>query len=72
MSDDASSDDEHRAAFDALDRDGDGLITIIELFRVLRREGFPVTAEQARAVHAAADANGDRRIDYDEYLRFVR
>ncbi len=52
--------------FDALDGDGDGLVTEAELREAAEYRGIQLTEEQV-AAFLAADADGDG-VDVDEYL----
>jgi hypothetical protein len=55
--------------FNALDADGDGLVTEAELRAAAEYRGIQLTEEQV-AAFLAADADGDG-VDVDEYLAFL-
>ena len=58
-----------REDFDAIDTDGDGFITASELLTSL---AATASAEEIATIVTMADANGDNKIDYDEYAKFAR
>lgn len=60
-----------REDFVAIDTDGDGFITASELLTSLGNNPN-VTAEEIATIVTMADADGDNRIDYDEYAKFAR
>ncbi|MFJ9612868.1 EF-hand domain-containing protein [Streptomyces noursei] len=64
--------DDKRAAFNAIDTDGDGYITADEFKRSLQTSSGKVSDSNAAAIVAMADDNGDKKIDYNEYAKFVR
>mmetsp|Transcript_68466 Transcript_68466/g.121570 ORF Transcript_68466/g.121570 Transcript_68466/m.121570 type:complete len:154 (-) Transcript_68466:63-524(-) len=58
--------------FDQFDKDATGTISVEELTRVLQKldpERF--TAEECDAVFAAADANDDGLVDYEEFCEWL-
>ncbi|MCA9705231.1 MAG: EF-hand domain-containing protein [Myxococcales bacterium] len=61
-----------RAQFDVIDQDGDGQITSAELTAILEREAYDyLDAAQKQSIldtFAAADANRDRVVDFDEFV----
>ena len=59
-----------REAFDAIDTDGDGYITASELLKSLA-EKPNVSADEMATVVTMADADGDNKVSYDEYAKFV-
>ena len=58
-----------REDFDAIDTDGDGFITASELLTSL---ADTASAEEIATIVTMADADGDNKIDYDEYAKFAR
>lgn len=55
--------------FEALDKDGDGKVSASELCGCM---AAPLDEEEAAAVLAAADADGDGLLDRDEFLGLAR
>jgi calmodulin len=62
---------ETREAFDAFDRDGDGLVSIEELLHVMENVGEKMTHEEAEASLRRADLDGDGRLSYGEFIAFM-
>lgn len=59
-------------AFRVFDKDGNGLISEDELKQAMIGLGERLTAEELKAMIAAADVNGDGQIDYKEFLEMMR
>eukprot|EP00455_Lapot_gusevi_P041215 TRINITY_DN4754_c0_g1_i1.p1 TRINITY_DN4754_c0_g1~~TRINITY_DN4754_c0_g1_i1.p1 ORF type:complete len:152 (-),score=70.63 TRINITY_DN4754_c0_g1_i1:97-552(-) len=66
-----TSQDEFRQAFATFDKDGNGYITSSELQQVMESIGDPISEEQANQMIREADADGDNRINYEEFLRLM-
>ncbi|AJT65009.1 EF-hand domain-containing protein [Streptomyces chattanoogensis] len=64
--------DDKRAAFDKIDTDRDGYITADEFKASLQTGSGKVSDDNAKMIVRMADENGDKKIDYDEYAKFVR
>jgi len=61
-----------RDAFQRFDTDGDGVITMTELARVLRRlDPFTWTNCKVNALLRAADTNNDGSIQYEEFVAWI-
>ena len=58
-----------RKAFAAIDQDGDGYVSLVDLTaaitQAMQADGGTVNAEMVRAMISRGDANGDGRIDFD-------
>ncbi|WOK96829.1 hypothetical protein Cni_G05537 [Canna indica] len=65
--------EEVEAAFQVFDEGRDGFIDAAELQRVLPKLGFREAAapDACRQMIAAYDENGDGRIDFDEFVKFM-
>lgn len=60
--------DSARTAFNRFDVDGDGFITAAEYKSVMAQLGdFNVTESVAEALINRQDANGDRKLSWDEF-----
>lgn len=64
---------EVKEAFDVFDEDRDGFIDAEELQKVLEALGIKegLKLENCREMIAEVDDNGDGRIDFDEFVRFM-
>uniref|UniRef100_A0ACD5XBV3 Uncharacterized protein n=1 Tax=Avena sativa TaxID=4498 RepID=A0ACD5XBV3_AVESA len=59
--------------FASFDKDADGKVSAAELRMCMKVAlGEDVSAEEAEALVASADANGDRLLDEDEFLTLVQ
>jgi calmodulin len=63
--------DEIREAFDAFDRNRDGLVSIDELLQVMERLGEKMTRQEAEASLQRADSDGDGQLTYEEFVAFM-
>jgi calmodulin len=61
-----------REAFKIFDRDGNGFIDMSELRHIITRLGDILSAEEADEFMREADLNGDGKLDYDEFLKYMR
>ena len=64
--------DKTRQDFDEIDVDGDGYITASELLRASVRTNPKISDDNIAAIVQMADSDGDNKISYEEYARFVR
>ena len=69
---DAQADGTEAALFDALDANGDGQVTKEELIAGMAARGKQLTEAEAAAIVAAADKDGDGRIDRAEFTQMGR
>jgi hypothetical protein len=65
------SDDDMKAAFDAIDTDGSGTLDREELAAAIRKEGGKLSDEQVNNLINFADADGDGEIDFEEYKKIM-
>lgn len=61
--------DQVLAAFEFLDKDGDGLISTEELRALVTNHGEPMSQEAVDKLVKEADINGDGVIDYFEFVQ---
>lgn len=66
-----SDSDATKADFDAIDTDNDGYITAYELKESLKGDS-KVSDANVAVIAGIADADGDQKITYEEYAKFVR
>lgn len=64
--------DKTRQDFDEIDVDGDGYITASELLRASVKNNPKISDDNVAAIVQMADSDGDNKISYEEYARFVR
>jgi Ca2+-binding EF-hand superfamily protein len=67
-----SASDKTRQDFDEIDQDGDGHITASELLRASVKDNPKISDDNIAAIVQMADSDGDNKISYEEYARFVR
>ncbi len=63
--------DEMREAFDAFDRNRDGLVSIDELLQVMGMLGEKMTREEAEASLRQGDSDGDGQLTYEEFVALM-
>jgi Ca2+-binding EF-hand superfamily protein len=66
-----SDSDKTRQDFDEIDTDDDGYITANELKESLKDDP-KVSPENVATIATMADEDGDQKITYEEYAKFVR
>ncbi|XP_004308824.1 PREDICTED: calmodulin-3-like [Fragaria vesca subsp. vesca] len=69
LSDDEAA--EFKQAFSLLDKDGDGSITTNELGTVMRSLGLKPTEEELEGMIEEVDADGNGRVDLQEFLSLM-
>jgi calmodulin len=67
-----SAGDKTRQDFDEIDVDGDGYITASELLRASVENNPKISDDNVAAIVQMADRDGDNKISYEEYARFVK
>lgn len=60
-----------REAFAAFDKDGDGFITRTEIKEVMALLGEDMTDAAIDAMISAADSDGDKRVDFEEFCGMI-
>jgi len=64
--------DEHRQVFEMFDKDGSGHISVPELKDAFRKLGQRLDDDEFDAILQEADLDGDRHIDYEEFLQMMK
>ena len=67
-----SASDKTRQDFDEIDADGDGYITASEFLTASVKENPKISHDDIVKIITMADDDGDKKISYEEYVRFVR
>ncbi|XP_065663267.1 calmodulin isoform X1 [Hydra vulgaris] len=62
---------ELKEAFDYFDKDGDGSISSEELQTIMSKFGENLTSEELEEMMKEADANGDGKVDYAEFVKMM-
>ncbi|MEM9458293.1 MAG: EF-hand domain-containing protein [Myxococcota bacterium] len=60
-----------RRAFDEVDLDKDGYLTVADFQRISKAEGAPLTEEQAKEMIEMADKNEDGKVSFEEYYEIM-
>ncbi len=67
-----SASDKTRQDFDEIDADGDGYITASELLKASVADNPKISDDNIAAIVQMADEDGDNKVSYEEYTKFVR
>lgn len=62
---------EIREAFDAFDTNGDGLVSIEELLKVMDKIGEKMSRKEAEDALRRGDTDGDGQLSFDEFIAFM-
>ncbi len=62
---------EIREAFDAFDKNGDGLVSIEELLTLMDDIGETLSREEAADALRRGDTDGDGQLSFDEFIAFM-
>ena len=68
---DNDSEEELIEAFKVFDRDGNGLISNVELQHVMASLGENVTMDEVDEMIKEADLDGDEYINYEEFVKMI-
>ena len=60
-----------REAFQALDSDGSGKITVDELKEIMKAAGVDISEDQIDEMIKQADSDGDGSVNYEEFLKVM-
>ncbi|KAL5107344.1 Calmodulin-4 [Taenia crassiceps] len=61
-----------KAAFDEMDVDKSGKLTVDELYEGLSKIGCGMSKEEVEKIVRSADTNGDRSLTYKEFVSLMR
>jgi Ca2+-binding EF-hand superfamily protein len=64
--------DDYRAAFDAIDTNKDGYISVEDLMKMFANIGMSLSEEQIKHLIEAGDRNGNGAIDYEEFVAMMK
>ncbi|XP_033738968.1 EF-hand calcium-binding domain-containing protein 7-like isoform X2 [Pecten maximus] len=67
-----TSDDEMMKAFRKIDTNGDGYLSLDELFKIMTSKGEKMTRQEVREIIDEVDENGDGKLDYKEFCNMNR
>ncbi len=68
---DGDIEEEIREAFRVFDREGNGFITVPDLFQVLTTLGDKLTEEESEELISEADIDGDGNVNYEEFVTML-
>jgi calmodulin len=63
--------DQSREDFDAFDKNGDGLVSIAELLKLMGEIGEDLSPAEAGDALRRADTDGDGELSFDEFIAFM-
>ena len=61
-----------RKLFHMFDRDGSGFIDAKELRKIMRRLGTKISSEEVERMVRKADADGDGKVNFEEFVKMMR
>ena len=68
----SDTEEDFREAFKVFDEDGDQLISVEELTRVITCLGEKLTSEEIEEMIDEFDIDGDKHINYEEFVRMMQ
>ena len=63
---------EYKEAFDMFDINKDGLLTVEEIFKMLKNYGYPMPKDEIKRMIAKIDSDGEMRIDFEEFITLMQ
>lgn len=66
------TEDELRNAFHVFDKDGSGTISASEMREVLKTLGEDLSEKEINEIMSAADTDGDKSIDFEEFKKIMQ
>jgi calmodulin len=63
---------QYKEAFDMFDDDNSGFITVNEIYRVMRNNGYEMPMEEIKAMVADLDDDNSGHITFDEFMKFMK
>tara|TARA_B110001452_G_scaffold246000_1_gene231027 strand:+ start:94 stop:675 length:582 start_codon:yes stop_codon:yes gene_type:complete len=68
---DTDSEEELQKAFKDFDKDGNGVISHAELWHIMTNLGEKLTKEEIDEMIREADSDGDRQLNYEEFVKMM-
>ena len=72
LSQEVSSEETIKLAFQAFDADGNGTTSLSDLTKALRAHSKHLSREDIQRMYSALDTNSDGTISYEDFSKFVR
>jgi calmodulin len=63
---------EYKEAFDMFDKDGSGMISVEEIYRVMKNMGNEMTRDEIKEMISDLDEDGSGEIDFEEFITFMQ
>ena len=62
---------EYKEAFDMFDKDGSGTISVIEIVKIMKNFGYPLSKDEAKKMVSSVDSSGDGEVDFEEFVMLM-
>jgi Ca2+-binding EF-hand superfamily protein len=63
---------EYKEAFDMFDHDGSGIISVDEIYRVMKNMGNEMSMDEIKFMISDLDHDGSGTIDFEEFITFMQ
>jgi Ca2+-binding EF-hand superfamily protein len=63
---------EYQEAFNMFDINKDGLLTVDEIFKMMKNYGYPLPKTEIKKMMDKIDTDGDGQIDFEEFITLIQ
>ena len=63
---------EYKEAFDMFDKDKSGTISAVEITKIMKNFGNPVSKKEVERMIAEIDTSGDGELDFEEFVTLMQ
>ena len=62
---------EYKEAFNMFDRNKKGTLSIVDITKIMKNFGYPMSKDEARKMISDIDSSGDGEVDFDEFVMLM-